>query len=167
MSTSRVNPESLIVAIGASVLQWGVAKGFGNQTVSEFYGAIANGNNGHKVSAKKSGKKTSAKKTSTKKTSTKKTGVRRKTPKTEEKSKLSSKKKVSQTPPRKRSKKGMEGDPTAVVKFVKKHGSVTATDLKGLVPENPNARSIFMAGLISQGLIRREGKARGTTYLPA
>lgn len=146
MPKTKIDTNSLVTAIGTSVLQWGEANGFGDTTVSEFYQAITRtkGAKASKSKAPKGAKRKAKTATTTAKTAKAPKGA----------------------PKKKKTSGATECDPAAVVKFIKKHEGAKAADLKGLIPENPNARSLFMKALIEDNKIRREGAARGTTYYP-
>ena len=157
MPRKKVNTSSLTNALGASVLQWGIDNGFGDSTVSDLHALLADGKAATPRKAVKKPVKKAVKK--------QKAVAKKAAPKPVKKQKVAAKT-IVETAPR-RSKNASASDPNAVVKFIKKHGTAKAADLKGLVPDNANARSLFMTQLVEQKLIRREGKARGTVYLPA
>jgi len=187
MPRKKVNTSSLTNALGASVLQWGIDNGFGDSTVSDLHALLADGKAAtprkavkkpvkkavkkQKAVAKKAApkpvkkQKVAAKTAAPKPVKKQKAVAKKAAPKPVKKQKVAAKT-IVETAPR-RSKNASASDPNAVVKFIKKHGTAKAADLKGLVPDNANARSLFMTQLVEQKLIRREGKARGTVYLPA
>jgi len=169
MPRKKISTGSLTTALGASVLQWAIDSGFGDKTVSELHATLINGKVTAPKKATKKKKKTATKKkkTATKKKSIKKKSIKKKATKKKATKKKATKKKATKKKSIKGRKTGASKfDPQAVVTFIKKHGKAKAADLKGLVPDNANARAQFLGGLVEQKLIRREGKARGTTYFP-